>query len=163
MTDNRSKLNKPHYQSDTNTNTVTDVNMTHYVGFFAVGYVLASAVFMLIQTQFPMNPQLVTVLSVITGAYIAVHKFIKHQRRALSRQEINRLTLIGIAAVWLLTALYFFGLWLVLFDTVSREVLIEMAIARPLPLVSALIMVLLLTLIAARINILIFNRLLAPK
>ncbi|WP_435979959.1 ABZJ_00895 family protein [Psychrobacter sp. DM4] len=138
------------------------VNLSRYVVFFALGYVLASTLLMIVQTQLPMNPQLVTVLSVIVSAYIAVYKFIKHHHRALSRREINYLTVAGIATIWLLSALYLLGLWFLLFDAVSREVLMDMAVDRPLPLLSALVMVMILTVISARIGILIFNRLLAP-
>jgi len=137
--------------------------LVQYVGFFAIGYVLASAVFMMIQTQMPLSPQLVTALSILVGAYIAVHKFIKHQRRALTNSEVNRLTIGSIGTVWLLTAIYLLGLWLLLFDAVSREVLLEMTAQQPLPLLGALVMMLLLTLVSARLGIWIFNRLLAPK
>lgn len=146
---------------------MTPVNLSRYVVFFALGYVLASTLLMVVQTQLPMNsqlnPQLVTVLSVIVSAYVAVYKFIKHQHRALSRREINYLTVVGIATLWLLSAMYLLGLWFLLFDAVSREVLMDMAVDRPLPLLSALVMMLILTLISARISILMFNRLLAPK
>ena len=107
--------------------------------------------------------QLVTVLSIIIGAYIAVSKFIKHQQRALSKSEINRLMFGGVAVVWLLTAIYFLGIWFFLFDAVNREVLIEMAMQQPLPLISALVMILVLTFISARISILALNHLLNPK
>ncbi|PKG36448.1 ABZJ_00895 family protein [Psychrobacter sp. Sarcosine-3u-12] len=137
--------------------------LTQYVGFFTVGYILASAIFMMIQTKLALNSQLVTVLSIIIGAYIAVSKFIKHQQRALNKSEINRLTLSGVAVVWLLTAIYFLGIWFFLFDVVNREVLVEMAMQQPLPLVSALVMILVLTFISARISIWALNRLLDPK
>ena len=133
-----------------------------YVGFFAVGYMLASAIFMMIQTKFAPNPQLVTVLSIMLGAYIAVQKFIKHQQRALSRDEINRLMFGGVIVVWLLTMVYFLGIWLFLFDAISREVLLEMSIQQPLPLISALVMILVLSLVSARISIWAINRLLDP-
>ena len=133
-----------------------------YVGFFAVGYMLASAVFMMIQTKFALNPQLVTVLSIILGAYIAVHKFVKHQQRALYRDEIKRLMFGGVIVVWLLTMVYFLGIWVFLFDAISREVLLEMSIQQPLPLISALVMILVLSLISARISIWAINRLLDP-
>lgn len=138
-------------------------HLVQYVGFFAIGYILASAVFMMIQTQVTINPQLVTALSILVGAYIAVHKFIKHQRRALTNSEMNRLTMGSIGVVWLLTAIYLLGLWVFLFDAVSREVLLEMTVQQPLPLLSALVMILVLTLVSARIGIWIFNRLLTPK
>lgn len=134
-----------------------------YVGFFAVGYILASAVFMMIQTQVAINPQLVTALSILVGAYIAVNKFIKHQRRALTNSEMNRLTIGSIGVVWLLTVIYFLGLWFFLFDAASREVLREMTVQQPLPLLSALVMILVLTLVSARLGIWVINRLLAPK
>ena len=133
-----------------------------YVGFFAVGYMLASAIFMMIQTKFTLNPQLVTVLSIVLGAYIAVHKFIKHQQRALYRDEINRLMFGGVIVVWLLTMVYFLGIWVFLFDAISREVLLEMSIQQPLPLISALVMILVLSLVSARISIWAINRLLDP-
>ena len=133
-----------------------------YVGFFAVGYMLASAIFMMIQTKFALNPQLVTVLSIVLGAYIAVHKFIKHQQRALYRDEINRLMFGGVIVVWLLTMVYFLGIWVFLFDAISREVLLEMSMQQPLPLISALVMILVLSLVSARISIWAINRLLDP-
>ena len=137
--------------------------LAQYVGFFAIGYTLASVIFMMIQTQIALNSQLITVLSVIVGAYIAVHKFVKHQQRALDSEEINRLMFGGVAAIWLLTVVYFLGIWFWLFDAVNREVLFEMAKQRPLPLLSSLIMILVLTLVSARISIWAFNRLLDPK
>ena len=118
---------------------------------------------MMVQTKFALNSQLVTVVSIIVGAYIAVHKFIKHQQRALDKKEINRLRFGGVAVVWLLTVIYFLGIWFFLFDAVSREVLTEMAIQRPLPLLSALVMILVLSLVSARLSILLINRLLNPK
>ena len=134
-----------------------------YVGFFAVGYMLASAIFMMIQTKFALNPQLVTVLSIILGAYIAVHKFVKHQQRALYRDEIKRLMFGGVIVVWLLTMVYFLGIWVFLFDAISREVLLEMSMQQPLPLISALVMILVLSLVSARISIWAINRLLDPN
>lgn len=140
-----------------------NTKLTQYVGLFAIGYVLASTIFMMIQTKMTLNSQLVTVLSIFIGAYIAVHKFIKHQRRALNRDEINRLMFGSMAVVWLLTAVYFLGLWLWLFDAVSREVLLEMTLQQPLPLLSALVMIVVLTLVSARISLWVVNRLLDPK
>ena len=134
-----------------------------YIGFFAVGYILASAVFMLIQTKLALNAQLVTMLSIILGAYIAVNKFIKHQQRALYKNEINRLTFGGVIVVWLLTMIYFLGIWLFLFDAISREVLLEMSMQQPLPLISAFVMILVLSLVSARISIWAINRLLDPN
>ena len=143
--------------------TATQPKLMLYVGFFAVGYILASAVFMMIQTKLALNAQLVTVLSIVLGAYIAVHKFIKHQQRALDRGEINRLMFGGVIVVWLLTTVYFLGIWVFLFDAISREVLLEMSIQQPLPLISALIMIVVLSLVSARISIWAINRLLDPN
>ena len=140
--------------------TLNQPKMMLYVGFFAVGYMLASALFMMIQTKFALNPQLVTVLSIILGAYIAVHKFVKHQQRALYRDEIKRLMFGGVIVVWLLTMVYFLGIWVFLFDAISREVLLEMSMQQPLPLISALVMILVLSLVSARISIWAINRLL---
>lgn len=142
--------------------TLNQPKMMLYVGFFAVGYMLASAIFMMIQTKFALNPQLVTVLSIILGAYIAVHKFVKHQQRALYRDEIKRLMFGGVIIVWLLTMVYFLGIWVFLFDAISREVLLEMSMQQPLPLISALVMILVLSLVSARISIWAINRLLDP-
>ena len=137
--------------------------LAQYVGYFAIGYTLASAIFMMIQTKLALNAQLVTVLSIVLGAYIAVHKFIKHQQRALDRDEINRLMFGGVIVVWLLTMVYFLGIWVFLFDSISREVLLEMSMQQPLPLISALIMILVLSLVSARISIWAINRLLDPN
>ena len=144
-------------------NTTADKpKMLLYVGFFAVGYMLASAIFMMVQTKFALNPQLITVLSIMLGAYIAVNKFVKHQQRALYRNEINRLMFGGVIVVWLVTMVYFLGIWLFLFDAISREVLLEMSIQQPLPLISALVMILVLSLVSARLSIWAINRLLDP-
>ena len=137
--------------------------LTQYVGFFIIGYVLVTALFTMIQTKVMLNSQLLTVISILIGAYIAVHKFIKHQQRALHKREINRLTFTSISMIWLLSAVYLLGLWVFLFDAIDREVLLEMAVQQPLPLLGALIMILLLTLISARVGIWVFNRLLDPK
>lgn len=145
------------------TTTGTQPKLMLYIGFFTVGYMLASAVFMMIQTKFALNAQLVTVLSIILGAYIAVHKFIKHQQRALDKDEINRLMFGGVIVVWLLTVVYFLGIWVFLFDAISREVLLEMSMQQPLPLISALIMILVLSLVSARLSIWAINRLLDPN
>ena len=118
--------------------TTTTTKLTLYVGFFALGFIIASALFMMILSKFTLNAQLVTGLSIAIGAYVAVYKFTKHQRRALTTKEINRLTLSSIAIVWLLTALYFLCLWLLVFDTASREVLLEMSRQQSLPLLMAL-------------------------
>lgn len=141
----------------------TQPKLALYMGFFAIGYILASAIFMMVQTKFALNSQLVTVLAIFIGTYIAVSKFIKHQQRALNSAEINRLTLGGVAVVWLLTVLYFLAIWFWLFDAVSREVLLEMAMQQPWPLLSSLIMVLVLTLVSARLSLWMLNRLLDPK
>lgn len=142
---------------------LTQPKMARYIGFFAIGYVLASAIFMMIQTKMALNSQLVTGVSIVIGAYIAVHKFIKHQQRALNRGESNRLVFGGVAVVWVLTIIYFLGIWFWLFDAVSREVLFEMTKQQPLPLLSSLVLVLVLTLVSARISIGVLNRLLNPK
>lgn len=139
------------------------VSLMPYVGFFAVGFILANTVAALIQSQFILNPYIVMVLSILVGSYIAVHKFIKHQRRRLASQEINRLTFASIGIVWLLTLLYLGGLWIWVLDAINREVLLEMSAERPLPLIVALVMMIVLTLVSARISIYTFNRLLAPK
>ena len=137
--------------------------LTPYVSFFAIGYILATSIFMMIQSKVALSAQLVTVVSILVGAYIAVLKFIKHQKRALNRSEINRLTMASVGIVWLLTGLYFIVLWFWLFDAVSREVLLEMAQQQPLPLLGALMMIIVLTLVSARLGIWIFNRVLEPK
>lgn len=155
-------LNKPDMPY-INTKPLLDTKLTQYVGFFVIGYVLATAIFMMIQTKFALSAQLVTVFSILVGAFIAVHKFIKHQHRALNRSEINRLTFGSVGGVWLLTAIYLFGLWFLLFDAVSREVLLEMSRQQPLPLLGALMLILVMTLVSARLGIWIFNQLLAPK
>ncbi|MEZ7502995.1 ABZJ_00895 family protein [Psychrobacter sp. Arc29] len=136
--------------------------LAQYIGFFAIGYILASAIFMMIQTKIALNSQLVMVVSIIVGAYIAVSKFIKHQQRALAKNEINRLMFGGIAVVWLLTVLYFLAIWFWLFDAVSREVLLEMAMARPLPLLSSLVLMLVFTLVSTRISLWAINHFLNP-
>lgn len=118
---------------------------------------------MMIQTKIALSAQLVTVVSVLMGAFIAVHKFIKHQHRPLNRSEINRLTFGSVGGVWLLTMIYLIGLWFLIFDDVSREVLREMSMQQPLPLLGALVLILVLTLVSARLGIWLFNRLLASK
>ena len=145
------------------TNPIVATKLTQYVGFFAIGYILATSIFMMIQTKFALSSQLVTVISILVGAYIAVHKFVKHQHRALNRSEINRLTLGSMGSVWLLTAVYVFALWVFVFDAVSREVLLDMTRQQPLPLLGAVVMILLLTLVSARLGIWVFNRAIAPK
>ncbi|MEO1851398.1 MAG: hypothetical protein ABGX74_04780, partial [Psychrobacter sp.] len=42
--------------------------LAQYIGFFAIGYILASAIFMMIQTKIALNSQLVMVVSIIVGA-----------------------------------------------------------------------------------------------
>lgn len=138
------------------------VSLTQYVGFFVIGYIIASAVFMMIQTQITLEPQLINALSLFVGSYVAVYKFINHHKRALTTKEINRLTRNSSAAVWLLTALYFLLLWLWVFDIANREVLIENTMQQPMPLLFALAMMLLLTLIWARLGIWAMNLLLNP-
>ena len=138
-------------------------SLAQYVGYFALGYIIATAIFMMIQNKFTLSSQLVMVLSILLGAYVTVYKFTKHQHRSLYSSEINRLAFGSTGVVWLLSALYFLILWLWLFDAISREVLLDMASQQPLPLLGALIMMLLLTLISARLGLWAFNRLLAPK
>ncbi|KAA0912855.1 ABZJ_00895 family protein [Psychrobacter sp. ANT_WB68] len=159
----RSKDSKAAGNTQPNSPKTTQPKMAQYVGFFAVGYILASAIFMMIQTKFALNSQLVTAIAIVIGAYIAVHKFIKHQQRALDRSEINRLMFGGVAVVWLLTIIYFLCIWFFLFDAVSREVLMDMTRQQPLPLLSALVMILVLSLVSARISIWAVNRVLDPK
>lgn len=139
------------------------VKLAQYLGFFMVGYILASALLMLLQTQIALNPQLVTLLSILVGAFIAVHKFIKHYSRALRKAEMVRLAIGGTGIVWLLNALYFFTIWLWLFDEANRQVFIEMSLQQPLSLLFALIAIVLLTFVSAGIGIWLFNRLLSPK
>lgn len=147
----------------TDTDAAKKTKMTQYVGFFAVGFILANTIAILIQSQIALNSYAVMVLSVLLGVYIAVYKFIRHQRRPLTIGEINRLTVASVAMVWLLTAGYFLGLWLWLFDAINREVFMEMSAEQPLPLLSAIIMMVIITVISARIGILACSRLLAPK
>lgn len=137
--------------------------LTLYVGFFALGFIIASVLFMMIQSKFTLNSQLVTGLSIVIGAYVAVYKFKKHRRRALTTKEINRLTLSSTAIVWLLTALYFLCLWLLVFDTASREVLLEMSRQQPLPLLMALAVMTVFTLVITRLSLWAITHLLAPK
>ena len=139
------------------------VHLARYVGFFTLGYVLASTLFMLIQSKFALNAQLVVVISVLIGSFVAVHKFIKHQRRALNRSEANRLSVASVVVVWLLTALFFAALWLWLFDSANRAVFMETVKLQSAPLLSALVLMIVLTLVSARLGILLFNRSLAPK
>ena len=137
--------------------------LTLYVGFFALGFIIASALFMMIQSKITLNSQLITGLSIVMGAYVAVYKFIKHQQRALTAKEINRLTVRSTAIIWLLAALYFLCLWLLVFDAVSREVLIDMTRQQPMPLLFALAMIIVFTLLVTRLSLWAINHLLAPK
>lgn len=162
MSSTKPTLSKRHVQPN-RSGQLEKTRLVQYVGFFAIGYVLSSAVFMMVQSKIAVSSQLVTVLSILIGAYIAVRKFIKHQQRALTASEINRLTMGSIGAVWFATIIYLFSLWILLFDAIDREVLLEMTAQQPLPLLSALVMILLLTLVSARIGIWVFNRLLTPK
>lgn len=139
------------------------VKLAQYLGFFMVGYILASALLMLLQTKIALNPQLVTLLSILVGAFIAVHKFSKHQRRAIRKDEMIKLAIGGTVIVWLLNALYFLAIWLWLFDEANRQVFIEMSLQQPLPLLVALIAIMLLTFVSAGVGIWLFNRLLAAK
>lgn len=105
ITPNSSKAN----QQATLTTTKSTAKLTLYIGFFTLGFIIASIIFMLIQSKVALNAQLVTGLSIVVGAYIAVYKFINHQQRALTKQETNRLTMGSTAVLWLLTAVYFWG------------------------------------------------------
>ena len=137
--------------------------LTLYVGFFALGFIIASALFMMIQSKITLNSQLITGLSIVIAAYVAVYKFVKHQQRALTTKEINRLTVRSTAIIWLLAALYFLCLWLLVFDAVSREVLIDMTRQQPMPLLFALAMIIVFTLLVTRLSLWAINHLLAPK
>ena len=137
--------------------------LTLYVGFFALGFIIASALFMMIQSKITLNSQLITGLSIVMGAYVAIYKFVKHQQRALTAKEINRLTVRSTAIIWLLAALYFLCLWLLVFDAVSREVLIDMTRQQPMPLLFALAMIIVFTLLVTRLSLWAINHLLAPK
>ena len=139
------------------------IKLLPYAGFFTIGYILASALFMMLQTQWAIDPKLTTILSIVVGAFIAIYKFTKHQRRSLTSHEMNRLTVISVSIVWLLTLLYSLGLWWWLLDAISREVFLNKLLEQPLPLVSAIIMIVILTLLTARLSLLVFNRLLTPK
>lgn len=134
-----------------------------YVGFFTVGFILANTIAFIIQSKFMLNSYLVVVLSILVGSYIAVRKFIKHRNRILTSSEINRLTFASVGIIWLLSALYLIGLWIWILDAVSREVLSEMTQRQPMPLLGALLMMVIVTLISTRLGIWLFNRLLAPK
>ena len=58
------------------------IKLLPYAGFFTIGYILASALFMMLQTQWAIDPKLTTILSIVVGAFIAIYKFTKHQRRS---------------------------------------------------------------------------------
>ena len=145
------------------TQSIATPKLTLYVGFFALGFIIASVLFMMIQSKLTLNAQLVTALSIAIGAYVAVYKFTKHQRRALTSKEINRLTFSSTAIVWLLAALYFLCLWLLVFDTASREVLLEMSRQQPLPLIMALAAMTVFTLVITRLSLWAITYLLTPK
>lgn len=139
------------------------VKLTLYVGFFTLGFIIASAILMMIQSKFTLNSQLVTALSIAVGAYTAVYKFIKHRGRAFDKKEITRLALNSNVILWLLTALYFLALWLFVFDAASRDVLMEMTRQQPMPLLLAIAMMIILTLLVAFFSIWLFNLLLNPN
>lgn len=134
-----------------------------FVIYFGIGFVLASAIFMLIQTKIALNSLVVTVISVIIAAFIATFKFTKQQKRSMTTKEMNRLAISGTLLVWVLTAIYFLAVWLWLLDDISREVLLEMAQAQPMPLIVAFVMMLIVTAISARLGLWAFNRLLSVK
>ena len=146
--------------SKSQTLTPTKPKLAQYIGFFAVGYILTSTIFMIIQSKVPLNSQLVMAVSIFIGAYTAVSKFIKHQQRALTKSEINTLMVGGVAVVWLLTIIYFVVIWFWVFDMVSREVLLEMAMAKPLPLLSSFVLMLVFTVVSARLSLWAITRLL---
>ena len=134
-----------------------------FVIYFGIGFVLASAIFMLIQSKIALNSMVVTVISVIVAAFIATFKFIKQQKRSMTTFEMNRLAISGTLLVWVLTAVYLLAVWLWLLDDISREVLLEMAQAQPMPLIVAFVMMFLVTAISARLGLWAFNRLLSLK
>ena len=53
--------------SKSQTLTPTKPKLAQYTGFFAVGYILASTIFMMIQTKMPLNSQLVMAVSNFNG------------------------------------------------------------------------------------------------
>ncbi|GAA0309806.1 ABZJ_00895 family protein [Psychrobacter aestuarii] len=150
-------------------NTPTPTTMTqapslrYYVGIFSIGYILVSTLCMLLQQYLPISLYMVMLLTIGIAAYIAVRKFVRQQRRALTRAEVLRLTVGAVVAVWLLSALYFLGLWFLIFDAANREVLQEAFAARPWALVQALMMMIGLCTLMTWIGLVSFNRLLAPK
>lgn len=141
----------------------TSISIAPFVVYFAIGFVLASAIFMLIQSKFALNSFVVIVISVLVAAFIATFKFTKQQKRSMMTSEMNRLALSGTLLVWVLTAIYFLAIWLWLLDDISREVLMDMTQAQPMPLVIALVMMLIVTAISARLGLWAFNRLMATK
>jgi len=141
----------------------TSISIAPFVVYFAIGFVLASAIFMLIQSKVALNSFVVIVISVLVAAFIATFKFAKQQKRSMITSEMNRLALSGTLLVWVLTAIYFLAIWLWLLDDISREVLMDMAQAQPMPLVIALVMMLMVTAISARLGLWAFNRLIATK
>ncbi|WP_169392103.1 MULTISPECIES: ABZJ_00895 family protein [Psychrobacter] len=141
----------------------TSISIAPFVVYFAIGFVLASAIFMLIQSKVALNSFVVIVISVLVAAFIATFKFTKQQKRSMITSEMNRLALSGTLLVWVLTAIYFLAIWLWLLDDISREVLMDMTQAQPMPLVIALVMMLMVTAISARLGLWAFNRLIATK
>jgi len=141
----------------------TSISIAPFVVYFAIGFVLASAIFMLIQSKVALNSFVVIVISVLVAAFIATFKFTKQQKRSMITSEMNRLALSGTLLVWVLTAIYFLAIWLWLLDDISREVLMDMTQAQPMPLVIALVMMLMVTAISARLGLWAFNRLMATK
>lgn len=155
-------LNKRNNQSKRNEQ-AKKTKIAPYVGFFTVGFILANTIAIIIQSQFALNSYLVMALSITVGAYIAVHKFIKHHACALTGHEINRLSLASVGMIWLLSALYLSGLWIWVLDAISRDVLTEMTLQQPAPLLGALLLMIVMSLIVTRLSIWGFNRLLMPK
>lgn len=141
----------------------TSISIAPFVVYFAIGFVLASAIFMLIQSKVALNSFVVIVISVLVAAFIATFKFTKQQQRSMITSEMNRLALSGTLLVWVLTAIYFLAIWLWLLDDISREVLMDMTQAQPMPLVIALVMMFIVTAISARLGLWAFNRLMATK
>ena len=138
-------------------------NLRYYVGIFSIGYILISTLCMLLQQYLPISAYMVMLLTIGIAAYITVRKFVRHQQRALSRLEVLRLTIGAVVAVWVLSALYFLGLWFWLFDAVSREVLQEAFVARPWSLVQGLMLMIGMCTLMTWIGLVSFNRVLAPK
>lgn len=134
-----------------------------FVIYFGIGFVLASAIFMLIQSKIALNSMVVTVISVIVAAFIATFKFTKQQKRSMTSNEMNRLAISGTLLVWGLTAIYLLAVWFWLLDDISREVLIDMTRAQPMPLIVAFVVMIMVTAISARLGLWAFNRLLSTK